>query len=199
MKVLVFTDVHGNKNIIKKHREQAKSVDLVLFTGDLTFFGQNQEELLELLEDFPKPVFIIHGNHDDDELMREYCAKLSNVRFIHGEIIRFGDWFIGGFGTSGLGVAYQDFESWVDEHRDELLAAKPLIWLDHPPPYATKVDDLSEEWHVGSLSLRDFIEEFSPRYVFCGHIHETFGCEDVLGETIIINSGPTGRVLECIR
>ena len=197
MKILVFTDVHGNKNVIRKHKEAAKNVDLVLFSGDITFFGHNLGELLELLEDFPVPVFLIHGNHEDEDDVREYCSKLSNVRFIHKEIICFKDWFIGAYATSGLGQTYPAFEEWANKHRDELLTAKPLIWLDHAPPFGTTTDDLGEDWHVGSLSLRDFIEEFSPRYVFCGHIHESFGCEDILKETIVINSGPTGRIIEC--
>ena len=90
---------------------------------------------------------------------------------------------------------YPDFEEWVQKHENE-LQNKQLLWMDHPPPYDTVLDELDADWHVGSRSLRKFIEKYEPKYVFCGHIHETFEEEDTIKDTIIINSGPAGRVIE---
>lgn len=196
MRILVFTDPHGNMNLLRKHREQSKKVDVVLVTGDISFMGRDLEQMFLMLETFYAPVFVIHGNHDDEEEMQHICSQLKNVTFMHKSIAKVGDWWIGGFSTSGLREHYPEQEAWVAHNYETIKQAKPLLWLDHPPPARTTLDELAEDWHVGSESLRLFIEEFKPRYVFCGHIHETFGQEDMIDETIIINSGPTGKIIE---
>ena len=198
MKLLVFTDPHGNVNILKKHAKTVKEqgVDLVLLTGDLTFFGDDLKVLLKQLDTFAAPVYIIHGNHEEEEEMALLCESLSNITFLHKKIVQFKGWWFGAYSTCGLRESYPDQEEWVREHKADLESKKPLIWLDHPPPRDTATDNLGEDWHVGSESYRKLIDQFQPRYAFCGHIHETFGMEDIVGETIIINSGPTGKLLE---
>lgn len=196
MKILHFTDIHGNLNVMHKMRQLSEQVDVVVMTGDLTLMGRDLKALLSRLNMFKAPVLIIHGNHEDEEEVELHCQKFDNVTFLHKKIIEIkGTWF-GAYGTHGLSDEYPDQERWVKQNKEELAQKKPLVWLDHPPPAETALDKLAEDWHVGSRSLRKFIEEFQPTYVFCGHIHETFGQEDMVGDTVIINSGPSGRIIE---
>jgi hypothetical protein len=64
-----------------------------------------------------------------------------------------------------------------------------LILVSHTPPKNTKLDAAFSGEHVGSSSLREYIEDKQPSVVFCGHIHEARGI-DHIGNTIIVNSGP---------
>jgi len=54
---------------------------------------------------------------------------------------------------------------------------KPFIFISHCPPYNTPLDMLFNGTHVGSVSIRDFIEKWSEsgRLIssFHGHIHES--------------------------
>jgi len=196
MKILVFTDPHGNLNLLEQHKETSKKVDAVLISGDLTYAGQDLEHILTTLNKFHAPVYVIHGNHEDEEELGMLCEPLENVIFVHKKILPLGDFHIGAFSTSGMRTKYPEFEEWAQKHEKEIKNCKQLLWMDHPPPYDTVLDELDADWHVGSKSLREFIEKFAPKYVSCGHIHETFEQEDSIKDTIIINSGPVGRVIE---
>jgi len=59
----------------------------------------------------------------------------------------------------------------------------------HSPPIYTKLDVAYFGGHVGSPSLRRFIEQNQPSVVFCGHIHEARGI-DYIGDTLVANIGP---------
>ncbi len=54
---------------------------------------------------------------------------------------------------------------------------RPFILVAHCPPYDTPLDMLSSGAHVGSISIRRFIEKWSRRNLliasFHGHIHES--------------------------
>lgn len=196
MKLLHFTDPHGNLNVMTKIRLQSKDVDVILMTGDLTLMGRDLNAFLSRLNMCKAPVLIIHGNHEEEEEMKVYCAQYDNVTFLHKQFVQIqGIWF-GAYATSGLRDSYPEQEAWVKKHAEEIKSKKPLIWLDHAPPKDTATDKLAEDWHAGSISLRKFIEEFQPMYVFHGHFHETFGQEDMIGNTVIINSGPSGKIIE---
>jgi len=43
--------------------------------------------------------------------------------------------------------------------------------------------------HVGSSSVRQYIEERQPSVVFCGHIHEARGIDNI-GNALVVNPGP---------
>jgi len=67
-------------------------------------------------------------------------------------------------------------------------AQHSVIVVAHSPPAYTKLDKAYIGGHVGSPSLRLFIEQAQPSVVFCGHIHEARGI-DYIGDTVIANTG----------
>ena len=77
------------------------------------------------------------------------------------------------------------------------------ILLTHVPPYGVldRVDSASipPSWigrHAGSKSVLEYIRRQQPRYVFCGHIHESEGFEK-LGRTEVYNLGMGGyKIIE---
>ena len=70
------------------------------------------------------------------------------------------------------------------------LLAKETSWVfsTHTPPVETACDRLHNGAHVGSASVRSFIEKYQPPVCFCGHIHESVA-EDSIGRTKVINPG----------
>ena len=71
----------------------------------------------------------------------------------------------------------------------ELPDGAPLVLVVHHPPYDTAVDNSSTKGHVGSRSVRSFIETHRPLVCLSGHIHEAVGT-GAIGPTRLINPGP---------
>ena len=70
-----------------------------------------------------------------------------------------------------------------------------MVFVTHGPPADTKVD-LLQEHHVGSIDYRKFVERIKPKLHICGHLHETVGVTDKIGETKVVNPGLDGMVIE---
>ena len=48
----------------------------------------------------------------------------------------------------------------------------------------------------GSDSIVKAVKKFKPDLLLHGHMHETFGMEDMIGKTKVINVGRDGVILE---
>jgi Icc-related predicted phosphoesterase len=73
------------------------------------------------------------------------------------------------------------------------------ILVCHQPPYGfldqTNHPSAPKEWkgkHAGSKVILNYIKEYQPKYVFCGHIHEAEG-KIKIGKTEIYNLGIAGH------
>lgn len=74
---------------------------------------------------------------------------------------------------------------------------RPFIFISHSPPYKTPLDVLYNGHNVGSISIRNFIEEWSGKGFliasFHGHIHESpekSGSNHILiGDALCVNPG----------
>ncbi|MHA1821526.1 MAG: metallophosphoesterase family protein [Promethearchaeota archaeon] len=66
-----------------------------------------------------------------------------------------------------------------------------LILMTHVPPINTEIDFARTNFtHIGSKSIREFIEEKQPDLCVCGHVHESGGIIK-LNRTICVNPGAT--------
>ena len=81
--LLAFVDTHGDEKSLKKVKKKAEKADLILCAGDLTIFENKLKSLLRELNSFNKPVLIVHGNHESEEHLKEYCKKYENLIFFH--------------------------------------------------------------------------------------------------------------------
>lgn len=64
----------------------------------------------------------------------------------------------------------------------------------HSPPKGHL--DEAHGRHLGSHSILAAIERKRPALVVCGHIHQCWGSEAVIGTTPVVNVGPEGRFVE---
>jgi Icc-related predicted phosphoesterase len=193
MKILAFTDSHANKQVHAVLREKAKQADVVLCAGDISVFGMDLFESLHEMNSWNKPLFLIHGNHEDQDLLVDVQSQYPNITFVHADEKPFGNLVIWGWG--GGGFAHKDLA--LERHAKKYKPHPQRIMLFHGPPHGTVADFKNEyEGHVGCLSRRRVIEQLQPLIVLCGHIHETFDRHEKLGRTLILNPGPIGKIIE---
>ena len=110
----------------------------------------------------------------------------------------------GGYYIAGLGCSTPTPFNTPGEYSEDEMARrlapfaglKPLILICHCPPLGTDLDRVHKGMHAGSSSVREFIEKERPAAFFCGHIHEAEGVRLRLGDTLCINAGRRGYLLD---
>jgi len=195
MKILAFSDLHGNKSALKRLKSKAKGVDIIVSTGDITWFGRDVDFILKELNKLGKILLMIHGNHEMEEELKRKVSKLEFVKFIHNGSFREDKTVFFGYGGGGFSVRNRALEKVIKKFRKTLKKDDKIVFITHVPPWNTKCDIIPGYGHVGSKSVRKFIEELNPVYNINGHLHETFSKKDKIKDTIVINPGPEGKIL----
>lgn len=193
MRLLAFTDIHANLNIVKLLSEKAKSFncELIVCAGDLSFFGQGIKEMLHALDAIGLPIILIHGNHEDEAEIESIVSNCENIKWIHQDTHHYKNYTFMGFGGGGFSHHDPDFVKFAQQHKGK----KNIVLLTHQPPHQTLLDDVFGE-ATGNKDYREFIEKEQPILVICGHIHENNNKHDMINKSFMINPGPTGRVIE---
>ena len=82
----------------------------------------------------------------------------------------------------------EEIANYLQAGYNMIKEARYKILVAHCPPYQTAIDRLHAGSHVGSYSVRTFIETYQPDLCISGHIHEAPG-EDTIGQTLLLNPG----------
>ena len=178
MKILAAADIHGSQyriNIILKNIEKY-SPDLAVICGDITQFGPG-EVAINFLNQIPIETFAVSGNIDTEEVNKAINisnAKNLNMEYVEKDGIPFIG--IGNIDTINEKFFYKKIENMIDE---------TCVIITHEPPYGLQ-DKIFLGLHSGSKKIRKIIENYNPRLVLCGHIHEDPGITR-LGKTIVVN------------
>jgi uncharacterized protein len=199
-KILAAGDIHGDSSLTKRLAEKAKkeNVDLVILTGDLTFFEKSIDNLIGPFEKVGKKVLLIPGNHESIATTNFLTEIYSNAKSIHGYSVKFGD--IGIFGAGGANVGPFTFIG--DKEMFNLLGrgfekiedSKIKIMATHVHPSNSFIERLTS--FQGSSGVKKAIEKFQPDIALCSHVHEAWGIEEKIGKTRLINVGREGKILE---
>ncbi|MFA5797434.1 MAG: metallophosphoesterase [Candidatus Woesearchaeota archaeon] len=197
MKVLFFTDTHGNERLHAEIFKKAHFADMIVCAGDFTIFENDMPKILRQFDNLEKPFLIIHGNHETASELLIECQGLRHVKFIHKNYFIHKHFLFVGYGGGGFSSSDSKFDHFADQFMNFYKREYPehqLILILHQPPFDTTVDDMG--WHVGNTSFRKFIDTYQPLMAVSGHIHETFGAEDTVGKTKLLNPGPEGKIIE---
>lgn len=194
MKILAAADFHGASNAERNLSEfLRRGYDCLVLIGDLTQFGPLEvaESLLERAKAAGVPTFAIPGNCDPKQILQVLDKYGANL---HGRCERIGGITLSGLGGSNLTPFNTPFELTEVEIQEELAALPPCeggrwMLVTHAPPYGTKLDRILAGTHVGSKSVRQYIEQKQPTVHLCAHVHEARGIDE-LGQTLMINPGP---------
>lgn len=205
MKIFAFTDFHANPLIFEriKKKVQKEKPDVILFAGDMAFLGSSPKNWLKKFDSLAIPTYIIPGNseHETEEEVEVYSRNLKFVKDIHLKSVMFKSVLLIGCGSGGFTEQHTEFEKSEKKFEKKIKKLKikdnkqKTILIVHQPPYGTKLDDIHYFGHVGSKSIRTFIEKYQPELCISGHLHENFGKEDKIKRTKIINPGPEGQII----
>lgn len=194
MKILAFTDHHGSPDDMKKVTKKAEGADIIVCAGDFTIFEHEIEHVLEQMNQLPKKVIFIHGNHEAEETVEMLADHYENLEFIHQDHIEIDGVLFMGYGGGGFSERDADFEHF-SKKLPKLMKGKKTVLMVHGPPHGNKLDLIAGD-HVGNKSFADFIKKHKPDVVVFGHLHEHFSKKDKHDKTLLINPGPEGEIIE---
>jgi len=186
--MLVCSDLHASEDALEMIGRLAdpNEYDLVVICGDFTTYGSLDyaEKLLKRIKKVL--VLAVPGNCDMPDIVKLLEAKHANL---HNKRVEFAGWQLFGFGGSIPTSSNMPFE--VDEEVLESslrsIAVKHGVMVTHQPPYG--INDLGRSGrHGGSKSVLKIVQEFAPRLVLSGHMHESRGVVTA-GETCLVNPG----------
>ncbi len=197
-KLLLFSDVHAHEDRCRALVAQSETADIVIGAGDFGNLRRQVESTIAILQAIKKPTVIVPGNAESYEELSAACRRWPEATVLHGNGttvhgLRF-------YGIGG-GIPVTPFGSWsYDFSEDEarkLLANCPegAVLVSHSPPKGA-VDVASNGTSLGSVAIRETILAKKPPLVVCGHIHESAGQQTVLGDSVVINAGPSGILWE---
>jgi len=198
MKIIALPDLHDDVSRLQLIGPALSAVDLVLLVGDFTNGGSvsDAERMIDLIRGFNSTILAIPGNWDPPKV-EDYLNR-TGINLNRRHIILDGLAFIG-MGAALPGpvltpneVSELDFERFFDEAVSGLDATIPEILVCHQPPNNTLNDLAQGKDHVGSQTVRKFIERYQPLICFTGHIHEG-AVIDQVGRTMIVNPGPLSQ------
>ena len=180
MKILAFTDIHSEKKYVDEVKKKSKkhNPDLLICSGDLTYFGLKLNFILKSLNSIGKPILLIHGNHEDLEELNILCPKYKNLIFLHKKSYNIGEYRFMGYGGLGFSRTTKDLEKFFLKKK-----------------FGTNLDNIPSLGHVGNKSITKSIKMIKPILLVSGHIHETFNKTDKVGKSILINPGQNGKII----
>jgi Icc-related predicted phosphoesterase len=195
MRLLAFSDLHRDRSQARRLVEMAGGADVVIGAGDFASFRLGLDGILDELSPIKAPVILIPGNNERVDALWRAAAGFADARVLHGSATTIeGREFFG----LGYGVPPTPFPWSVDlteEQAAAQLADCPpgAVMVVHSPPYG-HVDEAFGR-HLGSHAILEAIVAKRPPLVICGHIHQCWGQKSRVGESLIVNVGPRGRLL----
>mgnify|MGYP000451460881 CR=1 FL=1 len=193
MRILQVSDVHGSLEAAAKTASRAEGFDAVFVVGDITHFGgiPQAEVLLEKVAECGLDVFFVGGNCDHESILT-WIPKNPRIHNLHLRRESFHDVELIGLGGGNLSPFNTFVEFSEDEFASMLSQLSPtserFVLVSHTPPHGTNAD-VGRGTHLGSKSIRTYVEKYSPLVVCCGHIHEARSASK-LGRTWVVNAGP---------
>ncbi len=195
MKILVFSDIHGDLTTLEKLIDT--EADYYVAAGDMVSWRRGLDRVGAILQRKASQVFVMPGNHESERDTGQMCEQFG-LTHLHSTAVEVGGHHLIGLGYSNptpFDTPGEYSESEIKSRLAAFSGRKPMILVCHCPPKNSKLDEATTG-HFGSTSIREFIEAEQPPYFFCGHIHEAEGVQEQIGQTVGVNVGKRGYLLE---
>ena len=194
MRLLLFSDLHRDTTAARNLVEMSRDADAVIGAGDFATMRKGIQEIIDALAAIERPTILVPGNSESYEELAAACRGWPAATVLHGagtEVDGIEFWGVGG------AIPITPFGSWSYDFSEDdgrrLLADCPLgaILVSHSPPKGA-VDKSSSDQSLGSLAVLETVEKCQPLLVVCGHIHDSSGQCELIGNTPVVNAGPRG-------
>jgi len=199
MRILATGDLHGDTGLAKRLAKKAKdeNVDLVIITGDISYFDEGVEGLIGPFKKAGKKILFVPGNHDSFATS-DFLAEVYGIKNIHGYSVKYEDIGIFGCGFANVGPNQIDEKEIFDTLKkgfDKIKYLKKRIMITHVHPNESKMEKFSN-FVPGSEGVKKAIDKFKPDILFCSHVHEAEGIEEMIGKTKVVNVGRIGKIFD---
>ncbi len=190
MRILAFSDLHLDHTHATELVSASAQADLVIGAGDFCRGRTGLDAAMQMLAGIAAPFVMVPGNAESAGELTDAAPEGAHV--LHGSGMT-----VDGLRLFGLGYAVPvtHFGDWscdlTEGEAAEMLARcdGADILIAHSPPKGHG-DVTRTGQAVGSTAVRDAVERLQPDYVFCGHIHDSWGYRGTIGRTQIANLGP---------
>lgn len=200
MNILSISDIHNDVENMLIYIDKLALIDFDVIVAIGDFVDQNIPRgfkeidmcdlILEELLSLKKPILTVPGNFDKHLI--QFFEEKNTTLHGKGKIIKnVGFYGFGGAMTpfaTPLEPSESEIETGLRSAYEMVRECEMKVQVTHIPPARTKLDIIASGAHVGSDSVRKFIEEKQPNVAICAHIHEARGVDE-LGKTKIVNSG----------
>lgn len=196
VRLLAFSDLHRDRDQAQKLVELSQQADVVIGAGDFASVRLGINSAVEPLRQIEKPTVLVPGNNESESELAQACKGWESATLLHGSSVDIDG--VTFFGLGG-GVPVTPFPWSFDlsePEADEKLAGCPegCVLVVHSPPKGY-VDEANGR-HMGSDAILTAIEVKRPQLAVCGHIHDSWGAEAIIGRTPVVNLGPEGRFFD---
>lgn len=202
VRILCFSDLHRDAAAASRLVAMTNCVDLVIGAGDFANRHEGLCDTLSVLSSIEVPTVLVPGNGETFEELRDASEHWQSATVLHGAGLSIKDvpfpvWGVGG------GIPITPFGSWSydfdESDASELLAPchENGVLVTHSPPLDT-VDHDSSGRIRGSQAIRECIVRRQPSLAVCGHIHSDWTKSVRLGNTLVLNAGPAGVLVDLV-
>ena len=190
VRIFAAGDFHGDRQAAKRLAERAVSenADIIVLNGDIVE-EDNPNGVVYYFAKTGKPVLLVPGNHD--WFATDFLAAKYNLQNLHNKSVNFGNIAIVGSGSNMAMMSEKDIYDGIRR----LKSSQKTLLVSHVHPSGTLMETFSQ-FVKGSIGLRKAIEATKPAVVICGHVHEAEGIEEKIGNTLVVNVGKKGRLIE---
>ncbi len=200
IRILAFSDWRIQKTgDVRQFIGGIEPVDFVFYAGD--DIGRFEEEGLNLFSELStytrsNQVLAVMGN--DDSYVQKTVLKRDGVHDLYDRSFIYHNFAFIGLESVTRGPAiFRHIETDFEKHLRRQIKEthhKRIVVLSHTPPYGIldrgirfAESDEDETHHIGSSSLRHFIETENVDLVVCGHCHSHGRMVEHLGRTTVVN------------
>ena len=196
MKVLAAGDIHGDTELARELAAKAdrEKVDLVILCGDITDRERSTDNLVGA---FKQKVLLIPGNHESIATA-DFLAERYHAKNLHGYSVKIKDIGFFGCGLANIGISQltdKDVAGLLRKGYSYVKDCKKKIMVTHVHPSGTIMEKLTR-FFPGSTGVKQAAEDLKPDILFCSHVHEAEGIEEIVGKTRVINVGRKGKIVE---
>ncbi len=196
VRILAAGDFHGDKQtaVYLANKAVYEKADLIVLNGDIVEEDSTEGVMYHFVKT-GKPVFLVPGNHD--WFATDFLAAQYKAINLHGKSVQRDNIALLGCGGTNAGINMLTEKEIYDTIKeiDKGLTAPKKILVTHIHPSGSLMESFSQ-FVKGSVGLRKAIEATKPDVVVCGHVHEAEGIEEKIGNTLVINVGKKGKIID---